>query len=516
MRPDLCFGDVMNDASFFEKLALKIKNFFYPLRMYFAVSFFAGIVAYGFCFANKLEQMDDLACLFSTGASMSSGRWGLDITKHFLPSWSIPWLNGILCILLLSVSVCMILKVFPLRSKLLSALLAAVVVSFPSQTVTFSYMFTSVHYAFSVLLAVTALWVAVSGNTVKRYLVSSVLLAFSMAIYQAYIAVAVSLMLVSIISLCLYSNMETSNVWKKGLSYLGILACSAALYYGITSVLMRLSSTEFNYYAQKSMNSFSDMLFGLRVAYTSFIGYFIKGYYDIVSTPFSRVVHVLAACVTCVLIILLVPSLFRRDKKRTVILLLCLVLFPLGVNCVRVISSLFHNLMVLSFISVYVLACVVADGFSSSGAKAAGCVRDAVSLCLAVVLCVNICFSNKVYLKMYFQLEQAKSFYTTVFSCATMTPGYAAGTPVAFVGTSDSNLWDYPVDTSNLAGIMEGLIGVYSQDVLIRAFTGRDVPVVSDESLDALAASAEVMNMPCYPDYGSVALADGVLVVKLG
>ena len=505
------------NSSAIEKIVEKLISFFKSSRLYFAVSFVVGILTYGFCFSNKLEQMDDLACMFYTGASMSSGRWGLDITKHFLPSYSIPWLNGLLSVFLLSVSICLIIKLFKIRSKILSVLLAAIIISFPSQTVTFGYMYTSTHYAFAVLLTVVAVYLLCNFNNCRSFVIASILFVFSLSIYQAYIALAVSLFLVFIIYLCISTETPSKKIWLCGLRYILSLCISAILYFVLTFVLMKLTSTAFNSYAESSMSG--GFLHNLRVAYTSFIGYFYKGYYDLISTPVSQIAHIVVAALIIILLTISILKFRKTDINRSFIIILCLILFPLGVNCVRVISSQFHNVMLLSFVSVYVLACIVLDCSASSvdNINTFNICKDFTAIAMFVVICTNVSFANNVYLKMFFQLEEAKSFYTNVATVLSETPGYDENTTVAIVGTAGDNFFVFPYDTSNLAGIREGLINIYSRGCMFQYFTGINVNIASDDLLVSLSQDADIQSMPQYPFYGSMKMFDNnIFVVNLG
>ena len=51
-----------------------------------------GMLAYLFAFTNKLVNHDEVFCLFSKGATVDSGRWGLGLLDSIFPDYSMPWL----------------------------------------------------------------------------------------------------------------------------------------------------------------------------------------------------------------------------------------------------------------------------------------------------------------------------------------------------------------------------------------------------------------------------------------
>ena len=429
-----------------------------------------GLVTYLFCFANKLEIHDDLGNMFSQGYPVSSGRWGLEIIEKIFPTASIPWLNGLVSLFLFSVSICIIIRMFEIRSPLLQTLLAAVLVSFPSQMTTYAYMFTTSE-----------------DHTGKEIII-------------------------------------------RGLKYVAVIVISMAVYYGILAIFKSLSDMPFNAYAEGSLNSFSDILKGIVISYTSYAGYFIKGYYDIVRPGAPRIAHFAVLIVSCILLIRHFGRSEARKNGRLGAALLCLCLLPLAVNCIHVISSLFHNLMTFSFVSFYVLAAVVLEacGKESGTKPRTGWVcTDITALSLCVVMITNVYFANAVYLRMYMQEEQAKAFYQTVVSALNAQPDFDENSWVIFFGENDV-LNDFPViSTENQAGIREGILQTYGQEYFIRYYLGlrlntnilteSTIPEGWDDVIDWDA----VIAMPSYPAYGCVQKmgeSDGssIFFVRLG
>ena len=134
--------------------AATIKEYLLPIISALA----AGLAAYLFVFTNKLLNLDEIAGLFAKGESVSSGRWALALTSFIFPDVSMPWINGILALLMLTASACLTIRIFEVKSSVFRLLLPALIVVFPSQIVTFAYMFTCAPYALAVLLAVCSVY----------------------------------------------------------------------------------------------------------------------------------------------------------------------------------------------------------------------------------------------------------------------------------------------------------------------------------------------------------------------
>ena len=167
-----------------EKLFDRILYWFRVYKCPALASLIVGFLAHMFTFANKLVNHDELSALFKKGATTVSGRWGLELLSHVLPNYSMPWLYGVMSIVLITVAVCFIIHMFGIKNKVLQAVTAGLVISFPSLTGTFSYMFTSSSYAVSFLLAVLAAFFA-SRKRWVMYLPAVVCTVLSVSIYQS-------------------------------------------------------------------------------------------------------------------------------------------------------------------------------------------------------------------------------------------------------------------------------------------------------------------------------------------
>lgn len=509
----------MQTQSYLEKKISVFASIMKELRIPFLSALAAGFAAYMFCFVNKLEIMDDLACMFGQGATLSSGRWGLDIIKYFTPSVSLPWLNGILSLLLISLAACLVIKIFEIRNMLLRILLPAVLATFPSQTCTFAYMFTTVQYALSLLLAVSSVYLLAEGRDIKHIVSGCAVLVLAMGIYQPYVATAAAYLVVYVIFLAVKARMSEKKILRKGVHFLGCLVTSLAVYYGITVAVQKLCGTGMNEYGGSTLNGIGDVLFGIRVAYTSFLGYFLKGYYDLVPTAFSKFVHIVCGAAVIAILAVHFFSMDDRKKRRNLILivLLCMVLLPPAVNAVRIISSMTHNLMLFSVTSVYVLAAVATDNcLRGTASKIPLVAGDFISVCIAAVICTNVYFANTVYFQMFMKVEQAESFYTSAISEIMRDGDFCENSKIAFVGSNDI-LYEFPmIETDSLSGIREGIVGTYSQREFVRCFLGLDLNICGWDDTDILAEDSRVADMPSYPYHGCIQKIDDYYVVKLG
>ena len=501
----------MNSKTALEKAYEKLNMLFKAYALPICSCLIIGLAAYYFVFTNKLLNLDEIAGLFKKGESISSGRWALWLSSFIFPNASMPWINGMLSLFMLTGAVVAVISLFEIRSGLMQLLLSGLMIAFPSQIITFSYMFTCAPYALALLSAVLSVYVFIRGGK-WGWLYSAILMAFSLGIYQAYISVAASLYVVYIIKMIIDRERSEKEILQKGLKCIASLLAGLVCYYVINKLFMLLSGTEYNPYADASMNKdIGSILFGLRVAYTAFLGYFYRGYYHLAATEFSQLVHILCALIVGVELALF----FFRDssKGRKGLLLLCVILLPLAVNCLYVVSSLRHSLMLYSFTAVYVLAAVCCEKLMD-GRRVI--LRDALCVLMALIVCCNVVYANRLYLKMKLEYENAYSFYQGLVSRVKAVEGFDEDTMVVITGEAHNLIHQSEIDTSDIVGIMEGLINVYSQSDFIQYYIGFTPAPINWDEWSRSGGNELIESMPEYPYEGSVQKVGDFVVVKLG
>ena len=118
---------------------------------------------------------------------------------------------------------------------------------------------------------------------------------------------------------------------------------------------------------------------------------------------------------------------------------------------------------------------------------------------------------------MKLESENAYAFYSTLVTRIKSTPGYEPGDMVYITGDAHNLLHESDeIDTSDLVGVMEGLINIYSRGDFLTYYAGFDPPAFDCAAWDASGAAAAVADMPEYPYDGSVIKSGEFIIVKLG
>lgn len=498
--------------SYAERLGLWLRGLYWENRAPFLAALLTGLAAHMFMFTNKLVNHDDIEALFYKGATVTSGRWGLELSKLLLPDWSMPWIYGLFTLLLIAVSVCVMLRVLEIRSRLSQTLLAAAVVCFPSLTGTYCFMFTSAAYGLAFLLAVLCVWRYQKGG-VGNAALAAFFLVLCLSIYQAYIAITASLFVLLMIKSCLEAEKSAWQIVLYGLKALAMMAAALAVYFAVTLLVFRFTGAEFNTYVIDNVNGKASLLGKIRMAYENFRDIFTFRNYSLISSEAARYAHWL-------LLGLMLAGLALAARGGSplhwALLAVLVLLLPLSINCMYLLMSpqSIHTLVLYSFACLYFLGALILEKLKGRPGLLA---KDITALLMCVIVVSNVYFANMTYLKMHLQYENANAFYVSLIAQIKETEGFDEDSRLAIIGQQDNLLYPFPeMNTEGLLGPAQDLVNIYSRENFFRRYLGFAIPFASQEETDALRDTAEFEQMAEYPYKGSVQKIGEYIVVKLG
>ena len=497
----------MENRSYFEKAIYILRDKAVKHKYPLITAIITGLFCYMFFFVNKLAQQDDIVSLFAKGSTLSSGRWGLALMSSIFPDYSMPWLYGIISVAMIAVASCFVIETLNISNPVLQGIASALFAASPSVTGIMCLPFTSSSYAFSMLIASISVYLIANLKNWKK-LAGSILLAFSLGIYQGYISLDASILIVLLIKFVLIEKEETKEVFKKALCFLACLLAALAFYGLVLLAINKLFNIELLDYGISNYG----ILMRLRIAYTAFAGYFIKGYFSFVSSTTSLVIHII--CIVLTAVIFIKKCIERKSASAVALSWLLLILLPLSINCMYLASSVdvMSAIVFMSFNSIYLLMIVLIDNSSCKQIH----MRGAVSLGLSLIIVCNIFFANKISLKMYLQTEELRSYYTTLMTNVVNSGEFKSGEPLCIIGTPKGTYMLDEIDSKNFIGLTaENVYDIYTKTNYIRYYLGYDFQDVSFDWMMALKYSPEFAEMPCYPEPGSIKNISGTTVVKL-
>lgn len=498
--------------------------------MLYTLAFLA--IMHGFRFVSLGFSHDALAF-----AAKSDFAWKVSLGRYMQPLyWKIrgyiaaPYTVGLMTWLWLGLAVYLVLRMLCVKGSLASLLIAGVMVS--SQAVISAntgFIHETDTFMLALFLAVGAAYLCL--NTRFVWLAASPLMLMASAgLYQSFIQAYIAL--VMIIALVQLLGGE-----RAGAVMLRCAKCALALCVGMALYLAGYEAALAVTGLEKStshngMTHIAD--YGGATIWQMLMETYLQPFAYLRGMLESRnaaIVKLLQACILLWALGATAVVVIRRrlHALETAAVLAIIALLPLGINCIFLLyRGGYHDLMLYSYCLVNVFAVAVTEQalallWPDGVGKARLPIRRGAALALPLMLMLiffdKTLFANQLYLKKELEIDSTLSVMTRVLDRLEQTEGYVPGeTPVAFVGNINASVInrDKPAFSSlrrfngseeNYATTFGDTHWMYFRDVL-------GYPLMQADNEAAMAQHEAVRAMPAFPQKGSVALVDGVAVIK--
>lgn len=506
-----------------QRLASWWKHLDSGVKLTFFAALFWGFLAHGMVLLNKFCMHDDASFTYYLGATVDSGRWMLEVLSRLERSitgtshYSMPLLNGTISLVCIAVASGVLVKLFDIRSRWLCVGFGGVMVTIPCITGLLGFMFTAPYYLIGMLATVAA--AAMLCRSMKWYVLvlSIALMTCSMGIYQAYIPMAISILLIHFI---LERSEKEYSDWK-GLFlraiYYGFAVCAAVLaYYIINKVFLKVYGTQLNNYQginKMGREGIRVYLTRLLLAYKAFfLPEQMEGASAYLLVMGLKVPYRLLLLLTGVFSSVFVVRAARKSVWLGIQMTAMTALLPLALNFIYVMGPDVHVLMVYGQSLLFLFAACLADRLCRDRKLLIRLVCIVCCLLILLFPVIWVRYSNALYLNVALSQSQTISYFTTLFTQIKSAEGYREDLPIAYIGGFNSksensisatpafpylrpyeNAKDLINDASSI-WFLERWCGIYKEQVEF------DHPDIAD--------------MPCYPNEGSIRVIDDVIVVK--
>lgn len=495
-----------------------------------------GIAAHGTAIFNKLSYHDDAAALFGLGLTLKSGRWMLDLLGRIqlytlfggISLYSTNTFNALVSILFIAAAACIAVEFFDIKNLLLCSVLSAYMVCFPVVTGLFAFMFTAPDYMLGLLMMTAGVYLVCTRKTIPSFIAGITLQACAIGVYQAWIPLGLGLYV------CWFfkeiydkenSDEKAKDIWKwffgKSLKYVLAVILSLALYYVILHILLfvmhetLVKTAGLNEMGVMSIGAFFDRL---RKAYFAFV-FPEKTIANSLYTFNLKHFYKLMVLIMLVMIAILLSTLIKKDRIKTIQLLIPLLVLPLAGNFIFIMTEFeyIHSNLYYGQVTIFIFAVLTVQMAMDLNKKSLKLCETAAAV-FFLLFCISLAkFDNVCYMKTTFAQSQAISYYTTLVTRIQSTEGYTDSAYVSFIHPgADFNDSIYifpefePVTLLSYGNVKE-YISDYSWQTFMRNWTGFNAAFKDPGEFESMP---EVQEMPSYPDSGSIKLIGDTIVVK--
>ena len=504
------------------------------LKYSFLYTFIIGFAAHGYAYSNFQPNHDSLAEAIGTASYLS---WKIQLGRYLKVLYdlifgkfnSFPWSNGVITLVWISISAYLICKMFHFDKKFHIAIVCGILttnITVIALTATYAHDLDSDACALLLSVLGTDIWqiyTSFSNKTIKDYIVYGLIiglcLASSLALYQAFICVFVSLVLMISTIRCL-NTFNIKDIWKSCFYAAGTLVVGGGIYYLGLKVVhyitgVSIAEGKYNSVSNAWQNSepIKDRLVNCLKQYVST---FLNPTAYVSSTVVIRIVNysVIIIFLLCLLYFFIKLLKEKQGIYYVLTIIFFCILLPFAMNGMRLLNQSVHHLMIYAFWLSYIFVYYLSVNIEKNKL-----INFVSSILLSYIVLMNIQTANACYVKKTTEKEATLSLMTRVIERIESLDGYKEGeTPVVFVGSPNEYLKSLsPFDEiSTITGMGDNSPMTYYGTNKMYINMIMKIPMdISDLSEFSEEIDSEtIAHMESYPSKGSVKIIDGIVIVK--
>lgn len=490
-----------------------------------------GLMAHAYMYFNSAFSVDHLNAYYADSAEemwkIVGGRFMVPLFRMFRGKIALPWVIGMISLLLLAVVTYLIVLLFQVHSSFVVVLISG----FLTTNLTMTTMHaTYIHEldidVFALLFACLGIYMLANYPGIKGIVLSVISLFISMGLYQCYVSVFVTLVIFYGIFMVLFQEKRVKESFIGCLKGLLSFLISFVLYTIIARVICSIVNVE----ADESR----DVLSHLGINMISKVVDVIKMTIKNICLPYSFFNRYLLGLIACSLIIsmlvIILKVVFEKKKPKgeMAYILFLLATLPVAVCSVGIISPYMHDAMTYGIWLIFVFCIVVFD-------QDKACLRDLqekkkyrsgmiIYVFALILLWNNVVIANECYMKKDIEDKATLSVMTRVVDDLEDCEDYILGqSEIMFIGNGPYYYYMEPY--SNIYEIcgVDFRGPIYDTNVWFfndyQAYFDyvMDYPLVTVDS-DYYQNHIEEytsLDIPAFPQEGYIVNINGVFVVNL-
>ncbi|PYF07580.1 glucosyltransferase domain-containing protein [Ureibacillus chungkukjangi] len=506
---------------------LKIKEKIpYEWKLAFCTSVIIGLLTHIYVFTNRLPNHDGLLNIYGSQAKVTSGRFFLGPASGLSSYFDLPWVIGLFSILFLALTAVCIITIFEVKKRISIVLISGIVVTFPSVSATFSYMFTADGYMLGALFSSIA--VLLTKKYKLGFLYGAIFLCLGVGIYQANLSVAMALLTIWLMHEILFKAPTIKNLGKNILRSGLLVGIGMLLYlvvYKIYTGLFEVKMTSYQGLDKVGGLSIHDIPMRFNDITEQLKVFFFRGFYFYQEVNLLEILNLGIVIITIVWsIIILIKRNIIKNFIQTIIFILLFISLPISYYIVYFVSptTFYHMLMIFSISTIYIYLVLLYESIDVNGKLLIEKIASWVTVLLLALTIYNFSLiANINYMNMELRYEKSISFANRVLNRVEQLENYNDIEKISVVGKISLYSELTSVTIPNKIPMMMGGTGEhFLNDVshyqkLFSNFLGYQLAYPTPEELDKIKSTEGYRNMKPWPAKESVQVIDDILVIKL-
>lgn len=493
-------------------------------------TFIIGFIAHGYMFFSNAISHDSLnEFVYNSAWKNSLGRIFAPIfVKVVRGDVIIPFFIGLLGLLFIGLSVYLVAKTFNIKNEKLIVLISCIMTVNVSNTATIAtYLGDFDVNMLGLFFACLAVYLCTQYK--KGYLYGIIPVCLCIGFYQSLISITISLLIIYYV-IELINGKNNKVVLINGLKSILMIILGSVLYFITLKVYLLILGVSLNSGGYNSLTNISDL--SLKGIIVSVYDTYLVTIKDIVmpSMTLPNKISLIITFMFYIVPFILFLKNYLFNKKYNLVnkiyVIILLAILPIGMNISRILcGNMSHDLMHYAFIFSYLFVIMVIGWFIDNkylNNKMLKYLPTYIVILLSIITMYNIKTSNTVYLLKDYTKEANIAYYTRVLDDIEKNEDYNSDTEVLFVGRPKAIEVDKYFNCVNditganqnghaLGSALPSYYQNYFKYVMLNP-----IKILAREKSDELINNKKVIDMPAYPEKGSIQLIDGVLVVKQG
>lgn len=458
-------------------------------------------------------------------------RFGLYFVQMLKGNIVSPILSTLICSILLGITVILLIDIFKIEKKFFKYLIAIILAVAPNISATLTFFYCSDAYILGLLLATLSVFLIRKYENKKVVVISGLLLAYSIGIYQTYLSVAMVLCISTLI-IDILNNAEKKKFLSNIIRYILMGLIGITVFYIISHlVLIALNLQVSNYDGANKigLGILLDMPSLIPQAYQSFFNYFFNDKM-IPNTIWGTNIFysIIFAIVLISIIYLAIKNKIYKNISNLIMLIALIILSPLCFGIIEIIAPEvdIHILMACSMILVFPIFFKIIELLPKT--IIFNLFKNVVIICSLIISWIYICQDNASYNAIRLMQNQAILTTNRLVTRIEELDEYTPDTPVLLLGGLKNNKylnkynndieknkifdrsWGFISDTST---IWWGNLD--SWNAILYEYLGTNLNLVSEWESEDIFETEEYKSMKYYPEKDGIKIINGTVVVRL-
>ena len=459
-------------------------------------------------------------------------RFGLYFVQIVKGNIVSPVLVTLISSILLGITVLLVLDILEIQNKYFKYITAIVFAVAPNISATLTFFYCSDAYILGMLLATLAVFMIRKYKDKKWIIiVSGLLIAIAMGIYQTYLSVT----MVLCISTLIVDSINKTNIKQILITLfkyilMGILGI---LFFYLLShfilLIVHLPISDYSGANTIGLNTLLQLPELLPEAYQSFFSYYFNDNMIPNTVWNTNILYIVVFAITLLSIIYIVIKNKVYEKNLNLILtIIFIIIAPICFGIIEIIvpNVDIHILMACSMILIFplffkILELLPKNAFSNS-------LKYIIVFCSLGIIWNYTWQDNASYIAMKSMQNQTEATLSRIVTRIEELDGYTKEMPVLFLGGLENNMYLNRDNTlieakkiydrtwgfiSNSSTIWWGNLDSYRK--MLYAYEGVNMNLVSEWESTEIFQTEEYKNMKYYPDKDSIKIIHNIVVVKL-